>query len=42
MIAVAAVAVGLAAAARGRSLGVVLFCGLAAYGVLSSAVRLLA
>ena len=42
VIAVAAVAVGLVAAARGRSLGVVLFCGLAAYGVLPSAVRLLA
>jgi branched-subunit amino acid transport protein len=41
-VAVAAVAVGLAVATRGRSLGVVLVSGLATYGVLASAVRLLA
>jgi branched-subunit amino acid transport protein len=39
VIAGAAVAVGLAVATRGRSLGVVLLCGLAAYGVLASAVH---
>jgi branched-subunit amino acid transport protein len=41
-VAVAAVAVGLAVATRRRSLGVVLLSGLATYGVLASAVRLLA
>jgi branched-subunit amino acid transport protein len=39
VIAGAAVAVGLAVATRGRSLGVVLLCGLAAYGALASAVH---